>query len=302
VSTQTEVTDVVLMQGDVPLALRFHRPAGSGTTRLPTVVCLGSWLTVKEQMADLYAERLARAGLTAVTFDFSGFGASGGRLRQTEMPTRKIADLGTVVDFLRTLSTVDADRIGVLGVCASAQYVLGALARGLGVASFVAVAGWFHDLDSVAPFYGGAGGVASRLARSSEASRTLLSSGTAPSVPAYAARDERAGMFIEMDYYANPTRGAVPSWVNEMSELSWFGWLTYDAFAAAASGNRVPTLLVHSEAAVLPDNVRRVAALLGEDVASTRWLDGEQTDFYDQPAQVEAATDLALEHFAAMGR
>ena len=51
----TEQTDVVVPHGDVPLAVRLHRPDGAGTARLPTVVCTGSWLTVKEQMPDLYA-------------------------------------------------------------------------------------------------------------------------------------------------------------------------------------------------------------------------------------------------------
>ena len=60
-----------------------------------------------------------------------------------------------------------------------------------------------------------------------------------------------------------------------------------------------PTLLVHSEDAVLPDNVRRLADQLG-DVATTVWLDGEQTAFYDQPEQVDAAVELAVRHFGAM--
>ncbi len=33
---------------------------------------------------------------------------------------------------------------------------------------------------------------------------------------------------IELDYYANPRRGAVPEWKNEMAERSWLFWLTFD--------------------------------------------------------------------------
>ena len=47
---------------------------------------------------------------------------------------------------------------------------------------------------------------------------------------------------------------------------------------------------MHGDGAVLPDNVRAVAKRMG---AGTTWLDGEQVDFYDQPAQVEAAVDAA---------
>ena len=47
----------------------------------PGVLVTGSWTTVKEQMADLYARRLAEAGLTALTFDFAHFGESDGESR-----------------------------------------------------------------------------------------------------------------------------------------------------------------------------------------------------------------------------
>jgi hypothetical protein len=39
-------------------------------------------------------------------------------------------------------------------------------------------------------------------------------------VSAYAVGDERAGMFFELDYYANPARGAVKQWSNQMAETS----------------------------------------------------------------------------------
>ena len=47
----------------------------------------------------------------------------------------------------------------MLAICASAQYVLRAVAQGVPVKSWVSVAGWYHDPVSVAPFYGGDAGV-----------------------------------------------------------------------------------------------------------------------------------------------
>ncbi|PZS32932.1 MAG: lysophospholipase [Pseudonocardiales bacterium] len=294
-TTEDDLLETFVLDGDVPLAVRIHRPPGAGTTRQPGVVVMGSWLTVKEQMADTYAAELAEQGITAVTFDFAGFGASGGVLRQAEIPVSKIRNLAAVVDFMRTLSVVDPGRLGVLAVCASAQYALGALDRGLPVDSFASVAGWFHDLATVSPFYGGDAGVAERLRRSTIASRSFAESGDLSLVPAYGPGDDTAGMSMEMDYYASPERGNVPQWRNEMSEVSWAHWLQYDAFAAA-EGVRVPSLFVHSEDAVLPDNVRRLAAKLGE-LATMSWTDGAQTDFYDQRQQVDHAITAAVDHF-----
>jgi hypothetical protein len=289
--------ELIVPDGDVPLAVRVHSPDDShvdGEVGLPTVVVTGSWLTVKEQMPDVYAARLAARGFVAVTFDFAGFGASGGGLRQTEIPVRKMRNLAAVVDWLRCESGVDGERIGVMAVCASAQYTLGALARGLPVSAFVSVAGWFHDRASVAGFYGGQDGIIKRLSRAEAATRALLNGEELPLVPAYGPGDDRSGMALEMDYYANPDRGAVPTWRNEMSELSWGHWLTYDAFASLP-GVRVPSLFVHSDNAVLPDNVRQVADKLG-DLATIAWTEGEQTDFYDRPDQVEYAVEAAARH------
>ncbi|MCA2216563.1 alpha/beta hydrolase [Jidongwangia harbinensis] len=296
-----QTQDTVVTSAGVPLAARVHRAATAGHDRQPAVVVTGSWLTVKEQMPDLYAGRLAAAGFTALTFDFSGFGASGGEPVQTELPVRKMADLAAVVDAARSMSWVDPDRLGVVAVCASAQYTLGALARGLPVGAFASVAGWFHDLATVAPFYGGADGVADRLARAGAAARTYAETGELVTVPAYAAGDPDAAMSVEMDYYANPERGAVPRWRNAMSVLSWQPWLTYDAFAGLP-GVSTPTLLVHSDDAVLPDNARRVADGLGRH-ATTVWAKGAQTDFYDQPAQVDLAVHAVVDHFTGtLGR
>jgi uncharacterized protein len=293
--------DTVVVSGGVPLAVRVHRAADAGWKRQPGVVVTGSWLTVKEQMPDLYAARLAAAGFTAVTFDFAGFGASGGVPAQTELPVRKMGDLAAVVDAIRSSSWIVPDRLGVVGVCASAQYVLGALGRGLPVSAFASVAGWFHDLESVAPFYGGEEGVAAKLESASAAARIFAETGEVTMVPAYEAGNADAGMSMEMAYYAESGRGAVPQWRNEMSVMSWQPWLTYDAFSVLPLV-KTPTLLVHSDEAVLPDNARRVADGLGKQ-ATTVWAEGAQTDFYDQPAQVDLAVDAVVDHFTTtLGR
>src|SRR4051812_33336487 len=85
---------------------------------------------------------------------------------------------------LAGLSTVAPGGPGALAVCASAQYTLAAMAAGAPIASYASVAGWFHDARSVAGFYGGAGGVADRLARADAAARRFLADGELTTVPA----------------------------------------------------------------------------------------------------------------------
>jgi fermentation-respiration switch protein FrsA (DUF1100 family) len=276
------------------LAATVFRDVHDLATPRPTVVVTGSWLTVKEQMPDRYAAELAKRGFTAVTFDFTGFGASTGDPRQAEVPSRKIADIAAVAGALDTLSFVAPGGVGHLAVCASAQYTLQAMRAGAPITAFAAVAGWFHDATSVAPLYGGADGVGLRLDRARQALSTFQRSGEMRMVPAYAEGDDRAGMFLPLDYYASAKRGAVPEWRNEMAELSWLHWLTFDGVVGAEEVG-TPSLFVHSDDCVLPDNVRRLAAAM--PAAELAWGSGTQVDFYDQPEQVDFAIAAAAAHF-----
>ena len=276
---------------------RVYRNVDDLVTPQPAVVVTGAWLTVKEQMPRTYALRLAEQGITAFTFDFTGFGQSGGAPRQVELPARKIADIAAAADFLSTMSFVMGAGVGYVGICASAQYALAAIARGARIQSFASIAGWYHDAQSVASFYGGAKGTALRLDRARQAIETWASSGEVIMVPAYRAGDDRAGIFFELDYYANPRRGAVPEWKNEMAEMSWVYWLTFDGVRSAGEVS-VPTVMVHSDGCVFPEHAKAVhAALRGPK--QLEWTEGSQIDFYDQEAQVTRAVAIAAPHFRA---
>lgn len=202
-----------------PLDGRIHEP--ETTPAAGVVVVTGSWLTVKEQMPLRYAEALTERGFTAVTFDFPGFGGSAGALRQAELPGQKVAVIAEIARQVAELGVVPGRKVGHLAVCASAQYALTALAEGAPISALVSVAGWFHDPATVADLYGGPDGVRERLERGRQAAARYLADGTVNTVPAYREGDENAAMFIELDYYADTARGAIPAWNNEMAELSW---------------------------------------------------------------------------------
>jgi uncharacterized protein len=149
-------------------------------------------------------------------------------IRNAKIPARKIADIGAAVQFIRTLAFVDSDRIGCVAVCASAQYTLRALADGVPIRSFASVAAWFHDPASIAPFYGGDEGVALRLGRARDALSRFVHDGEVTMAPAYKEGDDRASMHFRLDYYGLSSRGAVPAWSNEMAEMTWMYWLSFD--------------------------------------------------------------------------
>jgi hypothetical protein len=74
-----------------------------------------------------------------------------------------------------------------------------------------------------------------------------------------------------------------------MATLSWTYWFLFDGMRAAGRVN-VPALFVHSDGCVFPDNLRAVH----ERVRGPKrlvWSEETQTDFYDQPAQVDVSID-----------
>jgi fermentation-respiration switch protein FrsA (DUF1100 family) len=282
-------TPIIFFRGDVLLSGCLYRNTDRWDTRQPAIIVTGSWLTVKEQMAEHYATRLAERGYAAFTFDFAGFGQSGGEPRQAEIPDRKIDDLIAAADFVSTLSVVEPHTLTHVAICASAQYGLAAIARGSQVTRLISVAGWFHDTSSVAAFYGGMEGVASRLEVARNATLRYEATRAVEMVPAYRPGDTSAGMFLDLDYYGNSGRGLVPTWSNQMATLSWTYWLLFDGLSAADRVS-VPTLFVHADGCVFPENIRLVQARL-KGPAQLVWIQGTQTDFYDQPPQVDTALD-----------
>lgn len=81
---------------------------------------------VKEQVAGLYAQRLAESGYIAIAADASYQGASGGQPRNVDKPANRIEDIRGMADFITQYNGVDASRLGVLGVCGGGGYSLAA--------------------------------------------------------------------------------------------------------------------------------------------------------------------------------
>ncbi|MGJ5632136.1 alpha/beta hydrolase [Nostoc sp. CALU 1950] len=81
---------------------------------------------VKEQSANLYAQKLADQGFVTLSLDLSFWGESEGQPRNVVSPDIYAEDFSAAVDFLGTRPFVDKNRIGVLGICGSGSFVISA--------------------------------------------------------------------------------------------------------------------------------------------------------------------------------
>ena len=81
---------------------------------------------VKEQVAGLYAQHLAEQGYIAIAADAAYQGGSGGEPRSVDKPTFRIEDIHGAADFITRYPGVDANRLGLFGICGGGGYSLAA--------------------------------------------------------------------------------------------------------------------------------------------------------------------------------
>ncbi len=84
---------------------------------LPALAVSGPFGATKEQSSGLYAMKMAERGFIALAFDPSFTGESSGEPRRTASPDINTEDFMAAVDFLSKQPEVDANRIGIIGIC-----------------------------------------------------------------------------------------------------------------------------------------------------------------------------------------
>lgn len=111
----------------ITLAADLYEPRNySG--KLPAIAVAGPFGAVKEQSSGLYAQTLAERGFLTIAFDPSFTGESGGLPRFVASPDINTEDFCAAVDYLSTQPNVDANRIGIIGICGWGGFALNAAA------------------------------------------------------------------------------------------------------------------------------------------------------------------------------
>ena len=121
----------------ITLAADLYKPKNvSG--KLPAIAVSGPFGAVKEQSSGLYAQEMAERGFLTIAFDPSFTGESGGQPRYVASPDINTEDFSAAVDFLSTQDNVDANRIGIIGICGWGGMALNAAASDTRIKATVA--------------------------------------------------------------------------------------------------------------------------------------------------------------------
>ena len=96
--------------------------------KMAAIAVSGPFGATKEQSSGLYAMQMAERGFVALAFDPSFTGESSGEPRRTASPDINTEDFMAAVDFLSKQDNVDAERIGIIGICGWGGIALNAAA------------------------------------------------------------------------------------------------------------------------------------------------------------------------------
>ena len=109
----------------IDISANVYTPANySPGNKYPAVVVAHPNGGVKEQVAGLYAQQLAEQGYITIAADAAYQGASGGLPRNVDKPANRIEDIHGMADFITQYAGVDANRLGLLGICGGGGYSL----------------------------------------------------------------------------------------------------------------------------------------------------------------------------------
>ncbi|MBR1645008.1 MAG: alpha/beta hydrolase [Bacteroidales bacterium] len=128
------------LAADLYLPRERHAP-------LAALAVSGPFGAVKEQSSGLYAQHMAERGFAALAFDPSFTGESGGEPRRMASPDINTEDFLAAVDYLSVQEFVDAERIGIIGICGFGGMAVNAAALDPRIRATVAVT--MYDMSKV---------------------------------------------------------------------------------------------------------------------------------------------------------
>ncbi|WP_244210939.1 alpha/beta hydrolase [Amycolatopsis kentuckyensis] len=300
------MTTVRFDSAGIPLAAHLHTPDTPASGPRPALVVGHPGTGVKEQTSGTYARLMAERGFVTLAFDAAYQGESGGLPRGLEDPAQRVEDFKAAVSFLTTREEVDADRIGLLGICASGGYSLAAAGGDHRVKAVATVSG----VDVARQFRYGADGTQDPAAFQglldlAAQARTAAARGEDPGVlTMFPDTAEQAGALggehgVEgFEYYCTP-RGE-----HERS-AKFLAWPSVDKLASFDAFHAVPLIAPRPLLQIV--GTRAVTSWMAVEVhqratgpKELHWIEGaSHVDLYDKKEFIDPAVEKLAGYFGA---
>ena len=224
--------------------------------KLPAIAVSGPFGAVKEQCSGLYAQTLAERGFLTIAFDPSFTGESGGQPRYMASPDINTEDFQAAVDFLSVQDNVDADRIGICGICGWGGLSINAAALDTRIKATVAVTmydmarvnanGYFDSEDSEEKRYERRVSLNAQRTADYKSGEYVLGGGVVDPLP------DNAPFFVK-DYhnYYKTERGYHPRSLNSNGSWNIIGCMSFMNQPINTYSNEIRSavLIIHGEKA-----------------------------------------------------
>jgi len=215
----------------ITLAADMYTPKNA-EGKLAAIAVSGPFGAVKEQCSGLYAQTMAEKGFLTIAFDPSFTGESGGYPRYMASPDINTEDFQAAVDFLSVQDNVDADKIGIIGICGWGGMALNAAALDTRIKATVASTmydmtrvnanGYFDSEDSEEARYQKKVALNAQRITDYKASEYALGGGVVDPLP------EDAPFFVKHYYaYYKTERGYHPRSLNSNGGWNVIGCMSF---------------------------------------------------------------------------
>ena len=278
-----------------------HPQAGK---KYPAISVAHPWGGVKEQTSGIYAKKLAAKGFITLAYDASHYGESGGTPRFAEIPSDRVSDISSVIDYLSNRNDVDPDAVGALGICAGGGYTVAAAQTDLRIKAVAGVSSYDvgdaarNGLRNVWPVT-----KQQRDATLKEAAlqRTKEYAGAAPRIDKLLPTtkpDDSAPQFVRnaFDYY-NTSRGHAKNATGNFRFTSTIDLMKFFPFAQIETISPRPLLLIAGENAQSRYFSEEAYAKAQEPKELVIMKDATHFDLYDKPEYVDPAVDKLARFF-----
>lgn len=263
--------------------------------KVAALAVAGPFGAVKEQVSGRYAQEMASRGFVTLALDPSFTGESGGQPRNTASPDINTEDFSAAIDFLTTLPEVDADRIGIIGICGWGGMAINAAAIDTRIKATV-TSTMYNMSEQMHNGYQFAPVSAAELHRTKEVLNIQRTADAKNGKPEYIGgfpkeRPNEAPQFIldYWDFYMSPERGYI-----DRAPACSTGWTKTTPLAfintpldAFADEIETPVLLIHGEKAHSRYFSEEVFVRLKGDNKRLMIVPGaNHTDLYDNLAKI----------------